>query len=180
MPDALSIPCPHAEPAAADLGSFAAVYHAHYRTIAGAIYRRTGDAHLTEDLTADTFLAAYRAIDRFRPGTIPVRVWLLRIATNKVNRWARRRAGLAQRLRDLARIRPAAAAPAEVPYPTALAALLRLPPQHQAVISLHHLEGLSLDEVALILNCSVAAVKSRLARAREALRREVLAQGDRP
>lgn len=159
--------------------SFASIYHTHYRAVAGLIYRRTGDPHVTEDLTADVFVAAYRSIDRFQPSSVPLSAWLLRIATNKVNRWARRRVGLAGILKRLAYVRPVEA-PAEpgMDYPSALAALLNLPAHYQAVISLHHLEGLALEEVALVLECRVTAVKSRLARAREALRAELLRQGE--
>jgi RNA polymerase sigma-70 factor, ECF subfamily len=49
-------------------------------------------------------------------------------------------------------------------------ALLTLPPKFQTVLSLHYLEGLDLKAVATVLGCRVGTVKSRLARAREALR----------
>ena len=65
--------------------------------------------------------------------------------------------------------------PAE-PRSAALTALLRLPIDQQEVLSAHYLEGLSLDEVALMLSISPAAAKSRLARARDALRRELARQ----
>lgn len=179
MGDALPIPTDPDPSGRHSPDDFASVYLAHYRAIAGAIYRRTGDPHLTEDLTSETFLAAFRALDRFRPGKVPIRVWLLRIASNKVNRWARRQAGLTSRLLELARIRPAQATPTLPSYSGALGALLSLPLHYQTVLSLHHLENLSLDEVALVLDCSVATVKSRLTRARAALRRRVREQGDR-
>ena len=176
-------PGDHARPAptASDPAAFAPVYLANYRAVAGAIYRRTGDPNLTEDLTADVFLAAFKSFHRYRPTEVPVRVWLLRIATNRVNRWARRRGGLAAILRRLARIRPAEdSPPATREYPTALSALLSLPPDHQSVLSLHHLEGLAVEEVSLVLEIPVGTVKSRLARARDSLRRRLLAQGEHP
>jgi RNA polymerase sigma-70 factor (ECF subfamily) len=49
-------------------------------------------------------------------------------------------------------------------------ALLSLRPKHQAVLALHYLEGLSLEEVAAVIGCRVGTVKSRLSRARVALR----------
>jgi RNA polymerase sigma-70 factor (ECF subfamily) len=49
-------------------------------------------------------------------------------------------------------------------------ALLALAPKHQAVLALHYLEGLAIKDVAAILGCRVGTVKSRLARARDALR----------
>ncbi len=168
------------ERARSDPEAFAGIYLAHYQAIAGLIYRRTGDQHLTEDLAADVFLAAYRAIPRYRASEVPLRSWLMRIATNRVNRWARRRRGLAEILTRLARLRPTWQLDrrGETDYSGALAALLGLPPDLQAVVSLHHLEGLGVGEVALVLECPVGTVKSRLSRARDAMRSRLLAEGD--
>ena len=164
--------------------SFGALYQHHYRAIAGAIYRRTGDPDLTEDLTSDVFLAAYRSIDTYRCTHIPVRVWLLRIATNRVNRWARRRTGLRAILGRLARSTPThAPRPAQADHAEARSALLALPADYQTVLSLHHLEGMSLEVVSLVLACPVSTAKSRLTRARAALRRRLEsrpANGDHP
>ena len=49
-------------------------------------------------------------------------------------------------------------------------ALMALPPRDQAVLSLHHVEGLSVEQVGLVLGWKIGTVKSRLFRAREALR----------
>lgn len=157
--------------------AFGDFYREHYQAIAGLIYRRTGDTHVTEDLTADVFLAAYKSMDDYR-GQVPPIVWLRRIANNRVNRWVRREIGLRGILRRLPLI--SAFVPPEAnstqPRSAALAALLRLPIDQQEVLSAHYLEGLSLEEVALMLSISPAAAKSRLARARDALRRELAHQ----
>ena len=157
--------------------AFGDFYREHYQAIAGLIYRRTGDSHVTEDLTADVFLAAYQSMDGYR-GQVPQIVWLRRIANNRVNRWVRREIGLRGILRRLplfsVLVTPETN-PAE-PRSAALTALLRLPLDQQEVLSAHYLEGLSLDEVALMLSISPAAAKSRLARARDALRRELARQ----
>ncbi|MBX3389665.1 MAG: sigma-70 family RNA polymerase sigma factor [Phycisphaeraceae bacterium] len=55
----------------------------------------------------------------------------------------------------------------------ALAALLRLPASQQEVLSSHYLEGMPLEEISMMLGINTQAVKSRLARARESLRREL-------
>jgi len=156
-----------------DHAAFGSLYRSHYPTIAGYLYRRTGDAHCAEDLAAETFLAAFKALPRYRVTAVPFRIWLLRIATNAANRWARER----QRLK-LTRVAPLKAVvdPAgerRAALEEAQAALLALSPEHQAVISLHYLESLSLEEVADVVGCAVGTVKSRLARARDAMREEL-------
>lgn len=50
------------------------------------------------------------------------------------------------------------------------AAVASLPPEHRAVVELHHLEGLALAEIAEVLAVPVGTVKSRLFHARAELR----------
>jgi RNA polymerase sigma-70 factor (ECF subfamily) len=61
----------------------------------------------------------------------------------------------------------------------AQAALLVLAPEHQAVVSLHYLESMSVDDVAVVLGCRVGTVKSRLSRARDAMRQELERRSNR-
>lgn len=175
MPDANSQP-PEVGAARAHTTpqSFGDFYREHYQAIAGLIYRRTGDSHITEDLTADVFLSAYRSMDEYL-GVVPPVVWLRRIANNRVNRWVRREVGVRRILRRLPLIGVFVAPESHAPEPrsAALKALLRLPVDQQEVLSAHYLEGLSLEEVGLMLSISPVAAKSRLARARDALRREL-------
>lgn len=168
-PEPTAAPVSHEQPQA-----FGDLYREHYQAVAGLIYRRTGDTHITEDLTADVFLAAYKSRDEYR-GQVPPIVWLRRIANNRVNRWVRREIGLRGILRKLPLIGAFVATDASTlePRSAALAALLRLPIQQQEVLSAHYLEGMPLEEVALMLSISPVAAKSRLARARDALRREL-------
>jgi RNA polymerase sigma-70 factor, ECF subfamily len=162
------------ERAKQDRQAFALLYRRYYRMLSTHVYRRTGDVHATEDLVSDVFLTALRTLPRFRYRGVPVRFWFLRIATNAVNRWARR-----QRRREAATLplmRPeiADAADASSPGPIdagrAQQAMLSIAPKHQAVLSLHYLEGLSVKDAAIVIGCREGTVKSRLARARNALR----------
>ena len=174
------------ERAKRDREAFAQLYRSHCQPIARYIYRRVGDAHLTEDLTADVFTVALRMLPRFRHRGVPVRAWLYRIAGNRVNRWARR-----ERRHALQRLQADPAGgreypPAEDRRPVADAgtdrresreyvrtALLTLAPKHQTVLALHYLEGMPVAEVAVAIGVRVGTVKSRLARGREALRRRL-------
>jgi RNA polymerase sigma-70 factor (ECF subfamily) len=128
--------------------------------------------HASEDLGADTFIAAYRAIGRYRPTGAPLYHWLLRIAMNKANRWARTRRRQAQPTAD-GTIPEAGTPRRDHRTRTAREALLALPPRHQEAVSLHYLEGLSIEEAARVVGCRPGTIKSRLARAREAMRRRI-------
>lgn len=165
------------ERAKRDRSAFASLYRLHYRAVAAHIYRRTGNQHVTEDLVADVFLTVLRTLPRYRYRGVPLRHWLLRIATNTVNRWARRRRRTTSDALDAAQVveqrDPADAMVNEAERQRALAALLSLPPKFQTVLALHYLEGLDLRAVASIIGCRLGTVKSRLSRARMKLRAEL-------
>lgn len=170
--------------AKADPEAFAILYRHHYRAVAGCLFRRTGDAHLAEDLAAETFISAYRAIRRYQLSAAPFRHWLLRIATNAASRSARRATRSDWIARARAAIRPTFDPPPGQTEGQADAerlhqVLRRLPAAQQSAISLHYFEGLSVEEAAAVLGCSVGTVKSRLSRARAALR-ERLGEESRP
>jgi RNA polymerase sigma-70 factor, ECF subfamily len=157
-----------------DRQAFALLYRRYYRTLANYVYRRTSDVHATEDLVSDVFLTALRTLPRYRYRGVPVRFWLLRIATNVVNRWARRQRRRAAAALPLERLESADAsapsAPDTIDAERAHRAMLSIAPKYQAVLSLHYFEGLPVKEVALVIGCREGTVKSRLARARDALR----------
>ena len=164
------------ERAKRDPKAFGALYERYRPTLVNYVYRRTGNVHATEDLVADTFLIVMRSLRGYRYRGVPFRFWLVRIATNVVNRWARRK-----RRRLLASLetgdhvasKTVCAMRGQVDNGYVLHALLSLPPRYQAVLSLHHWEGLSDKETATVSGCREGTVRSRLARARDALRKKL-------
>ena len=163
------------ERAKKDKAAFGKLYQCHYACIANYIYRRVGDAHLAEDLAADVFLSAFRSLSRFRYQGLSIRSWLYRIATNRVNRWARRERhrGHEPLVTDHADTRDQDREDSALAKDLARTALLTLAPKFQEVIALHHLEGMPVTDVAATLGCRSGTVKSRLARGRKALRAEI-------
>ena len=162
--------------AATDRRAFATLYRRHYRSVSDYVYRRTGDLHATEDLVSDVFLTALRTLPRFRYRGVPLRFWLLRIATNAVNHWSRRRRRRPLHVRLFQIEEPAESAAStegQTNQQEARGALLALPPKFQTVLALHYFEELSVKDMADVIGCRVGTVKSRLARARDALRREL-------
>ena len=142
----------------------------------------TGDASDADDLVQETYARALRAAAQFTPGS-NLKAWLFRILRNTFLSDLRRRraspvlggldtvipsaqdAGETAWLRDdveLDRLRRVVAGEIE-------AALLQLSEDARTVILLD-LEGFTEVEVADVMGCAVGTVKSRLARARAALR----------
>lgn len=57
------------------------IYNQHFRDVYLYILRLSGDEHLADEITSDTFFKAMKSIDKFR-GDCDVRVWLCQIAKN--------------------------------------------------------------------------------------------------
>lgn len=135
------------------------------------ILRRCGDRALAEDLTSDVILRAVRETKRARSVVTPA--WLTTVARNRlVDHW-RSKAREDRRL-GLAWSNPDSDEWADDGTPlepeVVNQAMRRLPPDHQAVLSLRYLDDLSVPEVAAALGRSVHATESLLARARRAFR----------
>jgi RNA polymerase sigma-70 factor (ECF subfamily) len=145
------------------------LYRLHYPAIARYIMRRVGQMSIAEDLVADVFLNMVRYLPRFRVGPTPFRAWLYRLATNRVNRWARwQRRRAWRQLQDDVCARNDQPRREEAAH--VRAALLTLPLPNQTVLALHYLEAMRLEEIAAVVGCAVGTVKSRLARGRVMLR----------
>lgn len=69
---------------AGDAGAFGELYDHYVTSIFRFVYYRVGSKHLAEDLTADTFVRAMRAIDRFNWQGRDFGAWLTTIARNLV------------------------------------------------------------------------------------------------
>jgi len=149
----------------------AAVQEPLYRCVLGLL----GDATLAEDVLQEVFLRVYRKLRWLRdPGLF--RPWCYRIATREAFRRLRRERRWSEQVRDPAVLdaveAPPAAEPAEPGLLARLPGLLpRLSPASRAVLTLHYLEGLSLEEVAEVLGLAAGTVKSRLAYGLAGLRR---------
>jgi RNA polymerase sigma-70 factor (ECF subfamily) len=144
-----------------------------------------GNPDAAEDILQETFISAYRAIDRFE-GRAHVSTWLYRIAHNAVLMRLRKekRMPFLQSLEDDLDL-DVLAAPGhreDAPERRLLESELRdkmdealasLTEALREVFILRDIEGLSTAETAEILNLSETAVKSRLHRARLALREQL-------
>ena len=143
----------------------------HLRSLFGAAYRMTGNAHDAEDLVQETFLRAHRAFDRYLPGS-NARAWLHtilhRVRTDAFRR-TKRRPETVELLGE---------GPAEPPPQDALAsgredlerALRALPEAFREAVVLRDVQDLSYAEIAAALAIPVGTVMSRIHRGRALLR----------
>lgn len=135
--------------------------------------RMLGDAAEAEDVAQETFTRLWQHAGRWEPGRARVSTWLHRVASNLcIDRLRRRRE---ERLEDPAAPADAAAGPAARAHASELgshvrAALRALPERQRAAVTLCHYQGLRQDEAALVLDVSIPALESLLARGRRAMR----------
>jgi RNA polymerase sigma-70 factor (ECF subfamily) len=156
-------------------------------------YRLCGEPEAAKDLVQETFLNAYRGIDRFR-GDAQISTWLYTIASRACLRMRRRRKGAPERELSLEEFIPTSDGELHLQIPidglspeAALqnkqlrealdTAINQLPKKYKMVLVLRDMEGLSAKEVGAIMGLNERAVKSRLHRARLFVRRELSARG---
>jgi len=169
-----------------DLAAFNCLVEHYQTSVYNLCLRLLGSPQAAEDTTQDAFIAAYRRFDSFRGGSF--RAWIFRIASNACYDELRYRKsrpaisidepqGSEDRAFDV---------PDKAPSPEDRAeqselrqaithALSALPDEQRLAIVLCDSQGMDYAEIAVVLNCSLGTVKSRINRGRARLR-EILLQ----
>lgn len=160
--------------------AFETLIRRHQKTIFNLVYRMLGDYDEAAEISQEVFLSAYRAIGNFR-GEANFSTWLYRIALNHAT--TRRKSLNTRQQRN---IPIENTEPASDPHPgpaeslekkevrqRVQQALNRLEPEDAAVILLRDLQDVPYEEVARLLEIPIGTVKSRLHRARQALKSEL-------
>lgn len=172
---------------AGDHEAFAQLVRRHEHMVVSLAARLLGDAEEAKDVAQEVFLQVYRRLGAFE-GRSSLKTWIYRIAVNQCHNrrrfWQRRRRGLETSLDE--RVLVPAGAPERrggpSPYEETLrheralqvqAALLQLRFEHRSVLVLREVAGLTCAEVGAALGMPEGTVKSRLSRAREAMRRRL-------
>ena len=160
---------------------------AHQRMVYGLAFNLLGNRDDALDLSQDVFLRVFRTLSSFR-GRSALRTWIYRIVVNQARnrqRWWRRRHRAEQvSLDDYLRnfgdlearqdILPDRLLASKETAAKIWQAMDQLPFDQRTALILREVDGLRYDEIAYTLDVAVGPVKSRLTRARQALRAELL------
>jgi RNA polymerase sigma-70 factor, ECF subfamily len=163
----------------------------HSGDVYALIFRLTNDGEEARDLTQETFLRAFQSINRFR-GDASLKTWIYRIAINQARnrwRWWRRRKRDVTVSLDATDDQNDQPLSATIPGDNSLNpeqetlareregqlrnALLELRSAFREAVVLRDVEGFSYEEIAEMLQISIGTVKSRIARGRMELRRQL-------
>ncbi|MEI6777200.1 MAG: sigma-70 family RNA polymerase sigma factor [Chloroflexales bacterium] len=173
-----------------DVDSFNQLVRLYEMRVYNLCYRMLGDPDAAADTAQDTFISAYRHLDRFRGGMF--RAWLLRIATNACYdalRARKRRPSTSLQALGNADddgvgfdLPDQGEQPDDVALRHELAAaitrgLADLPEDQRLVIILSDIQGMAYEEIAAVTGANLGTVKSRLSRGRAKLR-DILRAGE--
>ncbi|MEQ1823509.1 MAG: sigma-70 family RNA polymerase sigma factor [Fimbriimonadaceae bacterium] len=154
-----------------DRAAMARIVTEHFGSVYAFCARRLGP-DLAEDAAQETFIMAYKTIQRYDPACA-LRTWLIGIAFNICRNMARKKRRDIQ-LDQIWHLPDASKSETEIVLGVELACGLRkLSPVHLEVVMLHELDGLTYDETALVLGIPAGTVKSRLHEAFRQLRKTV-------
>ncbi len=173
-----------------DLDAFDELVRRYEGKIYGLAYRFMGNHADASDLAQDTFIRVYQALAGFR-GDAAFSTWIYRIAANICRDELRKR----QRRRSVSMDEMIDASPANVPTADGSYSpeetvqryevqrqvqfcLNELSDDHRLVLVMREIQGLSYEEIAGALQCSMGTVKSRISRARSALKDKMSKEGE--
>jgi RNA polymerase sigma-70 factor, ECF subfamily len=155
-----------------DPARFDELYRSHVAPVHAFAWARLGDRATAEDVTAETFRRALRALPRFEPRGVPFRAWLMRIASNLIRDEIDRRQRARRLLDRAASVASADELVEDVESRVVVHELVgRLGPDQRRVIELRFGADMSIASVADCLGRSPDAVKQLQRRAVRELRR---------
>jgi RNA polymerase sigma-70 factor, ECF subfamily len=134
------------------------------------------------EVAQDAFVRIYRSIGEFR-GECEFTTWLhhvvVNLARNKYRWWKRRGRQQTLPMEDVPQLAGATDSPdteaVKAEFVQRLMAKMgELPEQFREVLVLRNIENMSYEQMAVALQCPVGTIKSRLTRAREALRKSLM------
>ena len=172
-----------------ELPAFEELVRRHEKRVYAVALRSSGSPEDAEDITQEVFLRAWRSIEEFR-GDSGFSTWLFRITMNLCVDHARHKNAQPQ-IQPLVVGEEESERPLPDTAPTPeehldnselgrelAAALDEVSEDHRRIVLLRDVSGMSYTEIAEVLEISEGTVKSRLSRARIALRKVLLRRGN--
>ena len=163
--------------------AFSALVKKYQKSVHALAWRKIGDFHIAEDITQDTFLKAYQELSTLKePQSFAS--WLYVIAANRCTAWLRKKRLWTQSLENTnsAELEKATysnyviteneRAAADAQREVVKKLLAKLQESDRTVITLYYLGGMTYEEISKFLGVSVSAIKNRLYRARQHLKKE--------
>lgn len=171
---------------AGDKAAFNLLVRKYQYKVINLVSRYVYDNSEVEDITQDVFIKAYRAINGFR-GDSAFYTWLYRIAINTAKNYlvaqSRRPPNTDVEAQDAELVESGSGlrdigTPESNVLTRELAervtkAVEELPEDLRTAIMLREIEGLSYEEIALVMDCPIGTVRSRIFRAREAIDKQL-------
>ncbi|WP_033345886.1 RNA polymerase sigma factor [Catenuloplanes japonicus] len=150
------------------------LYRRHTGWLVHRLSRRCADPGLVDEVVQDTFLAVWRGAGRYR-GSGDVAAWIWGIAIRRLIDRFRGQRSAALHINESAQTEPSAEdrVLVGVEYGDLGGALGRISPELRAVVQATVLDGLTTREAARLLGIPAGTVKTRMMRARAALREEL-------
>ena len=163
--------------------AFSALVNKHQKRVHALAWRKTGDFHVAEEITQDTFLKAYQNLSTLKE---PQKFagWLYVIAANHCKMWLRKKRLSTQSLEDTNSaqlekttysgyvIAENERVAVETQREVVKQLLAKLQESDRTVITLYYLGEMTYEEISEFLGVSVASIKNRLYRARRRLKKE--------
>jgi RNA polymerase sigma-70 factor (ECF subfamily) len=170
-----------------DLDSFNTLVESYQRVVYNLALRMLGERQAAEDASQDAFLAAWRGIDRFRGGSF--KAWLLRITSNtcrdQMRKLRRNPTSSLEAMPCEPETPPSTESPEEYVLRRELGEQIQrgldnLPADQRLAVILCDMQGLTYEEIAKVMDCSLGTVRSRLSRGRARLRDYLVKMGTFP
>jgi len=159
-------------------GALGRLYEIHYEPIFRFCVHRLFVKEIAEDVTSTVFLEVARGIRSFEGQTLrDFRNWLYVVAANQANAYirkaSRRRKLLAEAAHSM-KVYRSDEEESEPDWPRLYAAILKLKPQHQTIVTLRFFENLQYDQIAQILCIKEATLRVTVHRILNRLRENLL------
>jgi RNA polymerase sigma-70 factor (ECF subfamily) len=173
-----------------DLDAFNELVLRYESKVYSVAYRFMGNHADASDLAQETFIRLYQALSGFR-GDSSFSTWLYRVTANACRDELRKR----QRRCNVSMEEMIASSPANMPVADSdyspeetvqrrevqrqvQDCLNELTDDHRLILVMREIQGLSYEEIAGVLQCSLGTVKSRISRARNALKEKMKRKGE--